>query len=82
MRRDQLKILRQGQTNRQTHGLESELDRTLKDAGSLGAGDSAEAAGSPVHVCTWVVEVGMIEHVESLKSQSHRQSFMQREAAA
>jgi hypothetical protein len=69
---DQLKILRQRQTNRQAHGLERELDRTLKDASSLGAGDSAEAAGSPVHVCTWVVEVGMIEHVECLKSQGHR----------
>ena len=69
---DQLKILRQGQTNRQTHGLERELDRTLKDAGSLGASDSAKAAGSPVHVCTWVVEVGMIEYVESLKSQGPR----------
>ena len=52
--------------------LERELDSTLKDASSLGASDSTEAAGSAVHICSWIIEVGVIEHIEGLKPKSHR----------
>ena len=61
---------------------ESELDRALEDAGGLGASYPAEAAGCSIHVCTRVIEVGMIEHIECFKPKSHRQSFVQRETAA
>lgn len=51
--------------------LERELERALEDTGRLRACDSSEAAGSAVHVCAGIVEVGVVEHVECLKPKRH-----------